>query len=119
MNDPDNYITYNYNNGKLRSNEIKCIHQDSKGRIWVGTSGKGFSMCMPEGDYRNLTFEHYDGSDGLVNSMVQSIVEDREGKLWVATEYGISRFDPDTHAFENFFFQHMRWGMFIVRTVVV
>ena len=30
MNDPDNYITYNYNNGKLRSNEIKCIHQDSK-----------------------------------------------------------------------------------------
>ena len=66
-----------------------------------------------------MTFEHYDGSDGLVNSMVQSIVEDREGKLWVATEYGISRFDPDTHAFENFFFQHMRWGMFIVRTVVV
>ena len=56
MNDPDNYITYNYNNGKLRSNEIKCIHQDSKGRIWVGTSGKGFSMCMPEGDYRNLYF---------------------------------------------------------------
>lgn len=76
-------------------------------------------MCMPEGDYRNLTFEHYDGSDGLVNSMVQSIVEDREGKLWVATEYGISRFDPDTHAFENFFSRHMRWGMSIVRTVVV
>ena len=110
MNDPDNYITYNYNNGKLRSNEIKCIHQDSKGRIWVGTSGKGFSMCMPEGDYRNLTFEHYDGSDGLVNSMVQSIVEDREGKLWVATEYGISRFDPDTHAFENFFFSAYALG---------
>ena len=110
MNDPDNYITYNYNNGKLRSNEIKCIHQDSKGRIWVGTSGKGFSMCMPEGDYRNLTFEHYDGSDGLLNSMVQSIVEDREGKLWVATEYGISRFDPDTHAFENFFFSAYALG---------
>ena len=110
MNDPDNYITYNYNNGKLRSNEIKCIHQDSKGRIWVGTSGKGFSMCMPEGDYRNLTFEHYDGSNGLVNSMVQSIVEDREGKLWVATEYGISRFDPDTHAFENFFFSAYALG---------
>lgn len=40
---------------------------------------------------QKLDFEHYDGSDGLVNSMVQSIVEDREGKLWVATEYGISR----------------------------
>ena len=110
MVNPDNYIAYNYNNGKLRSNEIKCIHQDSKGRIWVGTSGRGFSMCMPEGDYKNLTFEHYDGSDGLVNSMVQSIVEDREGKLWIATEYGISRFDPDTHAFENFFFSAYALG---------
>lgn len=102
--DPDHYITYNYNNGKLRNNEIKCIHQDSKGRIWVGTSGKGFSRCEPDGDYQNLTFEHFDGSNGLVNNMVQSIIEDREGKLWIATEYGISRFDPDTHSFENFFF---------------
>ena len=42
--------------------------------------------------------------------MVQSIVEDREGKLWVATEYGISRFDPDTHAFENFFFSAYALG---------
>ncbi len=108
--DPDNYLIYSYNNGKLRSNEIKCIHQDSKGRIWVGTSGSGFSMCTPENDYKNLSFEHYDVSDGLVNSMVQSIVEDREGKLWVATEYGISRFDPDTHAFENFFFSTYALG---------
>ena len=107
---PDNFLVYNYNNGKLRSNEIKCIHQDSKGHIWVGTSGKGFSMCTPEGDYKNLVFEHYDVSDGLVNSMVQSIVEDREGKLWVTTEYGISRFDPDTHAFENFFFSAYALG---------
>ena len=44
MNDPDNYITYNYNNGKLRSNEIKCIHQDSKGRIWLVLQEKD-SVC--------------------------------------------------------------------------
>ena len=64
MNDPITILLIIIITVRLRSNEIKCIHQDSKGRIWVGTSGKGFSMCMPEGDYRNLTFEHYDGSDG-------------------------------------------------------
>ncbi len=74
---------------------------------------------MPEGDYRNLTFEHYDGSDGLVNSMVQSIVEDREGKLWVATEYGISRLIRIHMPLKISFSRHMRWGMSIVRTVVV
>lgn len=35
--------------------------------------------------------------------MVQAIAEDRQGKLWIATEYGISRFTPETQAFENFF----------------
>lgn len=107
---PDKYFSYNYNNGKLRSNEIKCIYQDSKGRVWLGTSGKGLSVCLPEGDYENLTFEHYDEKDGLVNSMVQSIVEDREGKLWVATEYGISRFNTERHTFENFFFSAYALG---------
>ena len=107
---PDSYMTYNYNSGKLRSNEIKCIYQDSKGRIWVGTSGAGFSMCTPEGDYKELNFKHYDVGDGLVNNMVQSIVEDKAGKLWITTEYGISRFDPETHAFENFFFSAYALG---------
>lgn len=107
---PDNYFVYNYNSGKLRSNEIKCICQDSKGRIWVGASGVGFSMCTLEGGYKNRSFKHYDVNDGLVNNMVQSIVEDQAGKLWIATEYGISRFDPELHTFENFFFSAYALG---------
>ena len=98
-----NYLTYNYNNGKLLSNEIKCIYQDTKGRIWIGTSGGGLSMCTPDNSYKNLEFKHYDTNNGLVNNMVQAIAEDRQGKLWIATEYGISRFTPETQAFENFF----------------
>ena len=98
-----NYLTYNYNNGKLLSNEIKCIYQDTKGRIWIGTSGGGLSMCTPDNGYKNLEFKHYDTNNGLVNNMVQAIAEDRQGKLWIATEYGISRFTPETQAFENFF----------------
>lgn len=107
---PNNYQVFNTSNGKLRSNEIKCILPDSKGRIWVGASGKGFSMCTPNGNYDELSFAHFDSSDGLVNDMVQSIVEDDEGKLWIATEYGISRFDPDKRTFENFFFSSSTLG---------
>lgn len=104
LQDPQNYVAYNIDNGALRSNEIKCMLRDSKGRMWLGTSGKGFSMCRPEGNYKDLDFVHFDVSDGLVNSMVQSIVEDRNGKLWIATELGLSCFDPDSYTFENFFF---------------
>ncbi len=108
--DPTAYNVFNTTNGKLRSNEIKCIFADSKGRIWVGATGKGFSMCYPNGNYEELNFEHFDSSDGLVNDMVQSIIEDREGDLWIATEYGISRFDPDKRTFENFFFSSSTLG---------
>ncbi len=40
----------------------------------------------------------------MVNNVVQSILEDKEGKLWIATEYGISKFDPDIRSFDNYFF---------------
>ena len=101
--DPKNYNVYNFANGKLKSSEVKCLFQDSKGRVWVGTTGAGFAMCDQIDDYDNLTFKHFDIQDGLVNNMVQSIVEDFAGKLWIATEYGISKFDPEVHSFKNYF----------------
>ncbi|WP_294612177.1 two-component regulator propeller domain-containing protein [uncultured Bacteroides sp.] len=110
MNNPENYLIYNYNNGKIRSNEIKCIYQDTQGDIWIGTSGGGLSTCTPASDYKNLSFKHYNTNNGLVNNMVQAIAEDKQGKLWISTEYGISRFSPDTQTFDNFFFSPYTLG---------
>lgn len=73
--------------------------------MWIGTTGKGFSVCQSGQTYDQLEFRHYDEDDGLVNNVVQSIVEDRDGKIWLGTEYGMSRFDPDTEVFDSFFFQ--------------
>lgn len=102
--DPENYHWFSHTNGKFCSNEIKCIFQDSKGRIWTGTSGMGLNLCQPEDNYNVLRYEHYGVNEGLVNNVVQSILEDKHGKLWIATEYGISKFDPDTKSFDNYFF---------------
>ena len=72
--------------------------------------GGGFSVCNPSEDYRNLKFVHYSTTDGLVNNMVESIIEDKTGKIWIATQYGLSRFSPDTETFENFFFSASMQG---------
>lgn len=61
---------------------------------------------------------HYDEDDGLVNNVVQSIVEDRDGKIWLGTEYGMSRFDPDAKTFDNFFSQPQCPAMYIWRVVL-
>jgi signal transduction histidine kinase len=38
----------------------------------------------------------------LPNGVVYGILEDPEGKLWLSTNFGISRFDPDSKTFRNF-----------------
>jgi len=101
---PNSYYHYNFDNDKLIANPVKFIFCDSKERMWIGTIGGGVSLCIPDGDYANLSFTHFTTSNGLVDNVVQSIIEDDDGKIWLATEYGISRFSPDTKTFENFFF---------------
>ncbi len=102
--DPTNYIEYSNRTNHLKNNEIKCIYEDKQGNIWIGTSGKGISQCKPNGNYRNVTFNHYNTNDGLINDMIQSIIEDLDGNLWIATEYGISCFNPKNQTFQNFLF---------------
>jgi ligand-binding sensor domain-containing protein len=46
------------------------------------------------------SYAHYDVRDGLAGSTVYSMIQDKDGFIWFATETGLSRFDG-TH-FRNF-----------------
>ena len=43
---------------------------------------------------------HYSEEDGLSNNTINSIIADNSGFIWLATEYGLNRFDG--HHFEWF-----------------
>lgn len=54
----------------------------------------GFALsAQPVSDY---TVRHFDVSDGLSNEWITDIEQDEAGFLWVATQYGINRFDGKT-----------------------
>lgn len=101
---PKAYHVFSYTNGKFCSNEIRCIFRDSKNQMWIGTVGGGLTLCTLSPDGKELKYTQYTTSQGLVNNVIQAIQEDRYGHLWVATEYGISKFTPKQSAFENYFF---------------
>ena len=107
---PDNYSSYSFDNNKFPGNEIKCVYRDSKNRMWVGVLGRGFCLCTLDENKNELHFKQYTTANGLVNNMVELIIEDQAGKLWIATEYGISRFNPEAETFENFFFSASMQG---------
>ncbi len=86
------------NKQTISNDAILSIYQDTKGRIWIGTGGGGLNLYHPETD----SFTYYLEKDGLPNGVVYGILEDSRGYLWMSTNFGISRFDPETESFLNF-----------------
>jgi len=86
------------NKQSLSNDSIQSIYQDTKGRLWIGTAGGGLNLYHPETD----SFTYYLEKDGLPNGVVYGILEDENGYLWMSTNFGISRFDPQTETFQNF-----------------
>lgn len=82
----------------LSNDSIQSIYEDTKGRIWIGTFGGGLNLYHPESD----SFTYYLEKDGLPNGVVYGILEDPKGNLWMSTNFGISRFNPETKIFRNF-----------------
>lgn len=107
---PAAYCVFSYTNGTFCSNEIRSIFRDNKNQMWVGTAGGGLNLCTPGKDGKHLQYTQYTTAQGLVNNVIQAIQEDRYGHLWVATEYGISKFTPGRAAFENYFFASQTLG---------
>ncbi|HVW62731.1 MAG TPA: response regulator, partial [Puia sp.] len=78
---------------------VRALHKDKSGQLWVGTFGKGL-LCYKRNSGQ---FTAYTEDNGLCNNTVLNIEEDTRGNIWVSTYNGISRLDPATGQFENFY----------------
>lgn len=82
----------------ISHNSITSVYEDTKGRMWVCTFGGGLNLM----DRDKGTFKTYTHVDGLPNDAVYGILEDNEGNLWMSTNRGLSKFNPDKETFKNF-----------------
>lgn len=103
---PKDFTHLNLENNHLYSNEIRTIFRDSRDNIYVAETGEGFAL-LPSSfiltkDMKAIS--HFGTSDSLINNMVQSFVEDKDGFIWISTEFGISKFSPTKRTFKNYFF---------------
>lgn len=89
---------HNKENSKLPNDLTLCILKDRSGNIWVGTFSGGLSLF----DVKTNQFINFSEKDGLNNATVYAIAEDKQGKIWVSTNKGISSFDRNTKKFTNY-----------------
>jgi signal transduction histidine kinase/ligand-binding sensor domain-containing protein/DNA-binding response OmpR family regulator len=86
----------------LGNNDIQFIYRDAKNRMWLATSGSGFSLAVGNQPLQSLRFRNYTTKDGMPNNYVLSCAEDKQGNIWLATENGLSKFNPETKVFRNY-----------------
>ncbi|MGY6649718.1 hybrid sensor histidine kinase/response regulator transcription factor [Wenyingzhuangia sp. IMCC45574] len=81
---------------------ILTVFESSSNELWVGTLGGGLNKFVPAVNGNKAYFKRYLTENGLPNNVIKGIVEDDEGNLWIATNRGISKFNPRTEKFQNY-----------------
>ena len=70
-------------NGGLSYDAVKCIIQDSRGFIWIGTQ-KGLNR------YDGSRFKIYGRDDfGVESDHISSLAESPDGNIWIGTDNGV------------------------------
>ncbi|HSR52645.1 MAG TPA: two-component regulator propeller domain-containing protein [Acidobacteriota bacterium] len=87
----------------LGGDVIYALHEDGRGRLWVGSRGGGLSLYDRDTDsFTVYTHDPRDASS-VSGNLVTAIAQDQRGNLWVGTsESGLNRFDLDTEEFTRF-----------------
>lgn len=88
-----------------------CLYIDNNGNVWAGSIGNGLVRCK---DRKNYTVK-----SGLENDNIYSIIQDRQGMLWLGTEGGLSCLNPHTEDIQNYRFSDSQLAnVFSERTAV-
>jgi signal transduction histidine kinase/streptogramin lyase len=78
--------------------DIAAFYKDIAGYIWVGTNTKGLFMCNEDG----TILKTYDNTNVLPNNRIHAITQDDNGDIWISSNSGISRLNPDIQSIRNY-----------------
>ncbi len=87
----------------LRGNGVYDLFCDNTGRVWVSTYSGGLSFFDQASPLVNQIVHLPNNANSLINNDVNSIIEDRWGKLWFATNNGVCCWDLSTNKWSRFY----------------
>lgn len=81
---------------------VQSLHLDQTDALWIGTLGGGLYRFDPATQYFNRHRLLRDGKDELVSEGIWAIHEQTDGALWLGSDLGLTRFEPQTGAARHF-----------------
>lgn len=86
------------NPNSLSDNPIWALREDQDGSLWIGTENGGLNRF----DTEKEEFARYTENEGLPNNWIYVIMTDESGHLWLSTNKGLCKFDPETEIFISY-----------------
>ncbi len=92
----------------LKGNGVYDLFCDQNKRIWICTYSGGVSFFDQSSPVVTQIIHHINDENSLVNNDVNSIIEDRWGKLWFATNNGVSCWNPVSNEWKSFYYNKQK-----------
>ena len=87
----------------LANNDVHFILRDKNNAMWVSTFGGGLGKVVSSRlEVSSIELKNYNSNQGLPLDIVLSMQEDRQGNLWLSSENGLTRFDPEKELITSF-----------------
>ena len=99
----DSLVIYENNKDVNQSNIDNCfisIYKDGN-VIWLGSNVNGLVKMIQYND--RVEFIKYDQLKGSPANSVYGIVKDKNGMIWVSTNHGLGKFNPENERFYNYY----------------
>jgi signal transduction histidine kinase/DNA-binding response OmpR family regulator/ligand-binding sensor domain-containing protein len=93
------------NENKQLFDNICKIHEDKKGNLWMGKWLQDAGLMRFNPATSDFKVYHHNPLDrnSLASNMIMDILEDKKGRLWIATANGdLNRYDPDIDGFVRY-----------------
>lgn len=85
----------------LQGNGVYALCRDQLGDLWVGSYSGGVDLAIPMEHTLEYVRHEYLNSQSLIDNSVNDIMQSRDGKIWYATDKGVSVYDELSHLWHH------------------
>ena len=85
----------------LKGNGLYTLCRDRFGDLWAGSYSGGVDLAIPMEHTLEYITHEYLNNQSLINNCVNDVFQSRDGKIWYATDKGVSIYDSQTHSWHH------------------
>ena len=89
------------NGNVLKGNGLYTLCRDRFGDLWAGSYSGGVDLAIPMEHTLEYITHEYLNNQSLIDNCVSDVFQSRDGKIWYATDKGVSVYDSQTHSWHH------------------